>query len=201
MSLSATALYTIGHSNHAWEAFLPLLQRHEITLVCDARSQPYSRRYPQYRREVLEKNLAQAHIQYRFMGDALGARTTDASCYQDNKVVYSRLAATMTFQKGLTLLTACAEKENTAILCAERDPITCHRMILVTRQLRSRGLPSITSLRMAHWNPMQWRKSACCGSMARVMIYSRRQPRASTRLMTGNHSGSPTNASRKSKPS
>jgi uncharacterized protein (DUF488 family) len=134
-------LYTIGHSNHAWGDFLPLLQQYRITFVCDARSQPYSRHYPQYRRAALEKNLAQAQIHYRFMGDKLGARTTDASCYQDGKVVYARLAVTAAFQSGLAQLTACAAQENTVLLCAERDPITCHRMILVTRQLRASALP------------------------------------------------------------
>ncbi|HTT07830.1 MAG TPA: DUF488 domain-containing protein [Gammaproteobacteria bacterium] len=136
MPSPVTGLYTIGHSNHAWEEFLSLLQRHRITLVCDARSQPYSRRYPQYRRETLKKNLAGVHIQYRFMGDTLGARTADASCYRDGRVVYTRLAATAAFRNSLTQLSARAREENTALLCAERDPITCHRMILVTRHLR-----------------------------------------------------------------
>ncbi len=139
---SATAgLFTAGHSNHPWDYFLELLRRHRITLICDARSSPYSRRHPQYRREALQKNLAQARIHYRFMGDALGARTRDASCYQDGGVVYSRLAATTAFRRGLAELITYAGSERAALLCAERDPITCHRMILVTRQLRDGALP------------------------------------------------------------
>ena len=63
-------LYTIGHSNHSTEKFIELLLKHEITAVCDVRSQPYSKFNPQFNRENIQKELKQSNIAYVFLGRA-----------------------------------------------------------------------------------------------------------------------------------
>jgi uncharacterized protein (DUF488 family) len=98
-------IYTVGHSNHSIERFLSLLQPHGITAVADVRSTPYSRFNPQFRREKLQASLAEAGMQYVFLGEELGARSQDPDCYDaEGRVSYSRLARTEQFRKGIQRL-------------------------------------------------------------------------------------------------
>ncbi|MGM0489173.1 MAG: DUF488 family protein [Planctomycetota bacterium] len=129
-------LYTIGHSNHAVEHFLQLLQRHDISAIADVRSSPYSRHASQFNREVLQAALKEAGIAYVFVGSELGARREDPSCYENSQVSFERVARTDLFKAGLTRLRAGAESYRIAMMCSEKDPIGCHRMILVCRHLR-----------------------------------------------------------------
>lgn len=129
-------LFTIGHSNHQEARFIELLEMHDITALCDVRSSPYSRYNPQYNRELLQSALKRRGIAYVFLGSELGPRSDDPACYVDGKVQYSRLAATEIFRSGIERLWAGMKKYRVAIMCAEKDPITCHRMILICRALR-----------------------------------------------------------------
>jgi len=130
-------LYTIGHSTHDLEHFMQLLKRHDITAVGDVRSSPYSKFNPQYNREPLQKALRDNHIAYVFLGSELGPRSEDPVCYVNGKVQYRRLAMTDAFERGLERLRTGMKTYRIALMCAEKDPITCHRMILVCRVLRS----------------------------------------------------------------
>jgi len=135
------AVYTIGHSNQSFEQLLKLLQQHAITAVGDVRSQPYSRRYPWFSREPLEKALREAGIAYVFLGRELGARSDDASVYENGSVRYERLAKTELFQSGLDRVERGMETQRLALLCAEKEPLNCHRFALVSRNLAARGVP------------------------------------------------------------
>jgi uncharacterized protein (DUF488 family) len=77
--LPPTMIYTVGHSNHPIERFLPLLQRHGIALLADVRSTPYSRFNPQFKRDALAGALARNGIEYLFLGEELGARSKDCA--------------------------------------------------------------------------------------------------------------------------
>ncbi|MBL8179033.1 MAG: DUF488 domain-containing protein [Bryobacterales bacterium] len=128
-------IYTIGHSTHAIETFLALLARHNIAAIADVRSAPFSRRNPQFTRSNLERSLDAANIAYRFFGKELGARSEDPSCYRKGKVQYELLAQTALFRRGLGRLAGQAAQQTTAILCAGKEPLECHRTILVARHL------------------------------------------------------------------
>jgi uncharacterized protein (DUF488 family) len=130
-------LYTIGHSTNITEAFIDLLRPHGISAVADVRSAPYSRFTPQFNRELLQQNLRQADIEYVFLGDLLGARPRDSGCYVDGKVQFDRVARSEPFSRGLERLRMGMDSYRVALMCAERDPIGCHRMILVCRALRN----------------------------------------------------------------
>lgn len=134
-------VYTIGHSTHAIERFLMLLQQHAVSAVADVRSSPYSRVNPQFNREPLKQALKDVDITYVFLGKELGARSEDPACYKDNKVSYERLAATTEFQAGLERVKEGASRFRLALMCAEKEPLDCHRTILVSRHLRELGLP------------------------------------------------------------
>ena len=137
--MPGVSFLTIGHSSHPIETFLRLLKHSGVTAVADVRSTPSSRYYPQFNRADLKKSLASAGIKYVFLGRELGARSSDPSCYVDGKVQYDRLASTDAFQSGIERLLAGASSEKIAITCTERDPLDCHRCILVSRRLEEKG--------------------------------------------------------------
>ena len=134
-------IYTVGHSNHPIKSFLALLQQHGITAVADVRSTPYSRFNPQFRREKLQAALAEAGIQYVFLGAELGARSQDPACYDaSGRVSYARLAGTDLFRRGIQRLKAGMTEHRIALMCAEREPRECHRTLLVGRELVKEGV-------------------------------------------------------------
>lgn len=134
-------ILTIGHSNHPIERFIALLRQHAIEAVADVRSIPYSRFNPQFRREKLQEALSGAAIHYVFLGEELGARSRDPACYDaEGRVSYAKLAATVLFRKGLERLQAGMRQYRIALMCAEREPLECHRTILVARELERAGV-------------------------------------------------------------
>jgi uncharacterized protein (DUF488 family) len=132
-------LYTVGHSTQTCDAFVSLLTAHQITAVADVRSTPYSRRNPQFNRDDIRATLKSSSIQYAFMGKELGARSNDDGCYVNDKIRYSMLAQTSLFKSGIERLLEGARSHRIALMCAEKDPLHCHRTILVSRELVLRG--------------------------------------------------------------
>jgi hypothetical protein len=134
------AVYTVGHSTHALSDFLALLARYEISAVADVRSNPYSRMNPQFNRDGLKAALSAAGIAYVFLGKELGARSRDPRCYEHGKVHYGRVAQTAAFQRGLARVQRGAKQFRLALMCAEKEPLDCHRTILVARHLDALGI-------------------------------------------------------------
>jgi uncharacterized protein (DUF488 family) len=134
------AVFTIGHSTHPQERLITLLRQHGITAVCDVRSTPYSRVNPQFNREMLKEFLRECGIKYVFLGKELGARSEDPACYENGKVQYDRLARTDLFRQGLERVQKGMQDYRLAIMCAEKEPLECHRAILVSRHLVDLGL-------------------------------------------------------------
>lgn len=127
--------YTIGHSNHAFDMFIDLLKNHNIEVLADVRSSPFSQYNPQFNKVNLVGTLPREGIEYMFLGRELGARTDDPACYIDGKVQYSLLAARKESQDAITKLIKAATKKRLVIMCAEKDPLDCHRTILVSQAL------------------------------------------------------------------
>lgn len=140
MTQPSNPVLTIGHSTHEWERFLALLRQHEVTAVADVRSSPYSRFNPQFNREPLEAALKHADIAYVFLGRELGGRASDPECYVDGRVQYDRVARTPDFRQGIERVERGARDQRIALLCAEKEPLDCHRTLLVARALAERGL-------------------------------------------------------------
>jgi uncharacterized protein (DUF488 family) len=134
-------IYTIGHSNHTLDKFVELLKGHQIDAVGDVRSSPYSAWLPHFNRETLKEALSRAGILYVFLGDELGARRSESEAYNDKGVAeYGRIARLSTFQEGLNRVLSGGSRYRLALMCAEKDPLECHRTILVVRELRSRAV-------------------------------------------------------------
>ncbi len=134
------SVYTIGHSTHTVERFIDLLQMHAITAVADVRSSPYSRMNPHFNREPLRDRLRQSGIAYVFLGKELGARSDDQRCYRDGKVQYDLLAQTSLFKDGIARVLEGSETYRVGLMCAEKDPLECHRAILVSRVLHDKAI-------------------------------------------------------------
>ena len=140
MTAADRTVLTIGHSNHALETFLGLLQEHGVTMLADVRSAPYSRFNPHFNRKRLDSALLAHDVAYLFLGHALGGRPEDPSCYEDGRVRYDRIAQTPLYREGLERVMEKASDERIALMCAEKEPLDCHRTLLVGRSLVERGV-------------------------------------------------------------
>jgi uncharacterized protein (DUF488 family) len=134
-------LFSIGHSNHAAEAFLDLLKKHDIGVLVDVRSHPYSRYAAQFDASVLKAVLARAGIKYLYLGRELGGRPEDTDYYDtEGHVLYARLATSPVFLEGIARLERGVDTYRVALMCAEEDPRDCHRRLLIGRVLKDRGI-------------------------------------------------------------
>jgi uncharacterized protein (DUF488 family) len=140
MSATKNPVLTIGHSTHALEAFVALLRRHDVSAVADVRSAPHSRFNPQFNREMLDETLKACGMKYVFLGRELGARSDDPSCYENGRVQYARLARLETFHAGIERVMRGANDYRVALMCAEKEPLECHRTLLVARALDDLGI-------------------------------------------------------------
>ena len=122
---------TIGHSNHPIERFVDLLKNAGVKLLVDVRSMPYSRRFPQFSRDALTRSLNAANIDYLWEGQALGGKPR---------------APRDTFEAGLSRVIQRSAGTSLCLMCAEKEPLDCHRTVLVSRRLAERGA-SIEHLR------------------------------------------------------
>jgi len=132
-------IFTVGHSDHSPEDFVDLLQRHGIEAIADVRSAPFSRRFPAFNKESLRNILAKNSISYVFLGKELGARPADSSCFRDGRADFDLIARSEAFRNGMARLLKGASRMRIALLCAEKEPLQCHRCILAGRVLAEQG--------------------------------------------------------------
>jgi uncharacterized protein (DUF488 family) len=133
-------LFSIGHSNIAAERFLASLRDVGVDTIADVRSTPFSRRFPWFSGKTLAATLTQHGMAYLACGEALGGRPRDATLYCDGVADYEAMARQPDFQIGLDRLLADAARSRVCLMCAEREPLDCHRCHLVARSLAERGL-------------------------------------------------------------
>ena len=105
-------------------------------MIADVRSSPYSKYSPHFNKDLLDSALRNANIDYVFLGRELGAQRSEDGCYIDGQAKYDRIAHLSTFRHGLERVLQGAEHDRIALMCSESDPITCHRTILVCRELK-----------------------------------------------------------------
>lgn len=129
-------LYTIGYSGFTLNEFIKALKKHGVNAIADVRSVPYSKFKPEYNMDRLKTELNNQSIKYVFLGDLCGARIDAQECYTNGKADYAIIAKHPKFQEGIKRIKNGLEKYRIALLCAEKDPVSCHRMILICRYLR-----------------------------------------------------------------
>jgi uncharacterized protein (DUF488 family) len=138
--MSPTIL-TIGHSTHTFARFTELLRMHGVAAVADVRSSPYSRFNLDFSGEALQNLLTSNGFLYIYLGKELGGRSDDPSCYVEGRVSYQKLAQRPPFKMGVQDLLKGAQLFRTALLCAEREPLACHRTLLISTELTRLGVP------------------------------------------------------------
>jgi uncharacterized protein (DUF488 family) len=140
-SAKETRVLSVGHSNHELAHFLALLRGAGVEAVADVRSSPFSQRYPQFNRADLEQGLQTTGIVYVFLGDLLGGRPRQAHLYDnEGRVDYRQVRAADFFVRGLERLERASAKYRIAMLCAEEDPLDCHRGLMIAPALVERGI-------------------------------------------------------------
>ena len=133
-------VFTIGHSTHSIEEFLRLLKSHNIDSIYDVRSSPYSRFNPVFNQSELKDTLSEHSIQYVFIGDSLGGRSNDETDYVEGRVAYDRLKQKTGFTVGIGQVIEASRHHALALLCSEKEPLDCHRFILLSNELSQKGM-------------------------------------------------------------
>lgn len=133
-------IYTIGYSTYDINTFISTLKNNNIAAIADVRSSPYSKFKPEFNREFLAEVLKKNRLYYVFLGDELGARSKDNSCYIDGRADHQLISQSVLYKKGIERILKGLENYTIALMCAEADPITCHRNILICRTLKKNNI-------------------------------------------------------------
>jgi len=160
--------YTIGHSTRAAEEFVGMLREAGVTLVADVRSVPFSRRNPQYSRDVLPGILGLHQIGYTHIAALGGLRgrspgvPPDVNAFWDNEGFhnYADYAMGDDFRAGLESLRELGRGQRCAVMCAEALWWKCHRRI-VTDYLLAAGEQVIHLMAPGKEQPAYMTPAAC----------------------------------------
>jgi uncharacterized protein (DUF488 family) len=135
-------VFTIGYGARTVDELIAALRAHQIALLVDVRTSPYSRFKPGFSKDALEQELKRQDIRYVYLGDALGGRPADPDCYVDDKVDYERVKAKAFYQAGIQRVrTAWQRGVRFALMCSEGKPEQCHRSKLIGESLAALGIP------------------------------------------------------------
>ena len=137
-------IFTIGHSNHTWKTFSPLLIDNEIELLVDVRSSPVSKYAPFANHRTLPGLLESVGIDYEFMGGPLGGKPSDRVMYDSKgKPDYHKMRSMDEFHHAIEQLVGMASRRRTVLLCSEEDPSQCHRRLLLGPSLEAEDCQSL----------------------------------------------------------
>jgi uncharacterized protein (DUF488 family) len=134
-------IFTVGHSNHSLERFLQLLAGARVTAIADVRSRPHSRWASQFNKQALGASLGENDVAYVYLGKELGGRPEDPALLKNGKPDYDAMSRSLSFGAGIDRIIEGAKTHRIALMCAERDPLDCHRFLLIGRHLASRAIP------------------------------------------------------------
>src|SRR5438093_2648903 len=134
-------LFTMGHSNLEFPQFVRLLQDSSVELLIDVRSRPHSSRFPQFSQPGFEKMLGDEGFSYLSLGEELGGRPDNPDAYRpDGRVDYQKRRRSYAFVAGIERTLAEIERRTCALMCAEEDPIECHRFLMICPELVRMGI-------------------------------------------------------------
>ncbi|RWI66025.1 DUF488 domain-containing protein [Mesorhizobium sp.] len=137
---STLQVFTIGHSMLSYESFFALLKLHGVNAIADVRTSPFSRHFPHFNKENLQRELGGDRVKYVFLGQELGGRPKSKQFFCEGVADYERMARTEEFACGLDRVVEGAKSYRIALMCSERNPLDCHRCLLVGRALHEQGV-------------------------------------------------------------
>lgn len=134
-------IFSIGYGVRTQDAFINTLRMSGIDTVIDVRSIPRSKYVPQFDEDVICEALLDNGISYFSGGEKLGGRFADRSLLDgEGRVDWEKVRDYAPFRKGIEAVTGMADGgHSVAIVCAEGDPLSCHRFGLVSRALAAEG--------------------------------------------------------------
>jgi len=134
-------IYSIGYSGLHINDFVYMLKQNNIQVVIDVRSSPYSKRFTEYNKELLNAFLNKYGIYYRNYSVEFGARQEDRQYYSDSGVLdFEKFSLSESFTTGFNIITNSMENDYTFVLmCSEKDPFECHRSIMISRVFHMNG--------------------------------------------------------------
>lgn len=138
-------VYTVGYAGfHSPEDLLAALKSRGVSVLIDVRSVPRSSYFTDYNIENLSPFLRSHGIIYRNYDREFGARQTDRSFYKNGRLDFRTFRSSRQFAAGVEKVSAALDTGRIpALMCAEKDPIGCHRAIMVGKGLRDRGFQVI----------------------------------------------------------
>lgn len=143
-TINTIPIYTIGYGSRSMSEFIDALHQYKIAYLIDVRSVPHSSYKKEFSKKPLANEVERHGIRYVFMGDLLGGKPDDESCYVDGMVDYEKVKNTEFFQRGIHRLHAAfSQQQRVALMCAEEKPEHCHRTKLVATTLVSENLPVV----------------------------------------------------------
>jgi len=145
VGMNERLLFTIGYAGYRekFDDFLEDLAKNKVSVLIDVRSKPYSAQFPEFNKEILEQTLKRKNITYRHYASEFGAKQTDEQFYTEFKegekrIDYDKFVKSPLFQRGVDKLKQIYQTGRiVAIMCAEKDPATCHRAIMIGNSLKN----------------------------------------------------------------
>lgn len=147
-------MYTIGHSTRTIDEFIAMLKKYDVKLLVDVRTYPFSRRYPHFNHEPLEKSLNENGIKYLHIKKLGGRRkvskdSRNTRWRNDSFRGYADYMETEDFKEGINELLAAGPEQDTAIMCSEAVWWRCHRS-MISDYLKSIGIRVIHIIDLNH---------------------------------------------------
>jgi uncharacterized protein (DUF488 family) len=140
-------LATIGYEGRSLDAYLNALLKNSVTLLCDVRRNPLSRKYG-FSKSTLSNACGGVGIRYEHLPE-LGidsAERRDLKTQADYDALFDRYARESLPKQGAALSRIrhwLEEGERVALTCYEALPCQCHRHC-VAEALERRGRPGFT---------------------------------------------------------
>ena len=138
MMNTVNELFTIGYAAHTRESFLDTLKDHRITALADVRARPYSSFKPEFSQDLLKSYLQKNDIAYVPIGDQLGIPISRQEGCSPTRTLFQVIAESANFKKGLERIENGLQRHRIVLMCAEKDPLDCHRFFLISRHLPAR---------------------------------------------------------------
>lgn len=134
-------IYSVGHSDLPVNRFIELIADAGVTAIADVRTSPYSKRYPWFSQRELKGSLRDVGVSYAYVGLELGGRPEDPHLFDSQGIAdYESMAKSQLYKAGVQRIFVGMEKYRIAMVCSERDPLNCHRCLMVGRTLLGLGI-------------------------------------------------------------
>ena len=136
------SVFTIGYATFNIDDFIEILKSHKISHLIDVRSNPVSEYYQDYNSFNLEPELKQHNIIYENLALEFGARQENKEFFSEGGFVdFEKFTQSDQFKKGLAKIKKGLELGyNFVLMCAEKDPINCHRSIMIGYAMQKNGI-------------------------------------------------------------